>query len=162
MRTQPMCHIVLDSSATERHHGHVETLDSTILPPAFEGRHSSEIRVLSPGEVRKMRGFERKVWRACLVPPLVVLAWGCGAIFLAVIPLIGWLVLVFVTIGCYLACKEPIIEVMNIWSLSKSGTIRQAKCPNCGLLINFWKDALDCPTCKHRLIQHGNRLYEVA
>jgi hypothetical protein len=45
---------------------------------------------------------------------------------------------------------------------SYSGSVRQAACPSCSRLVNFWvSTGFACPYCLQALLQHNGRLYEV-
>ncbi len=45
---------------------------------------------------------------------------------------------------------------------SSSGNIKQAQCPGCEKLVNFWvPTAFACPYCHHTLMEYENRLYDI-
>jgi hypothetical protein len=161
MSTQPISHIVLDSSATQSHHGCVNLIPVVNMPQAFIGQKSSEIVVLSPLQVRRYRGFSRKLRSAIAAPLVALVSWIGLSLLMAFVPILGWIGSLLVLCGCYAAASQKIKEAMAVWRESKSGRVRQALCPHCGIVIVFWADALNCPSCKHRLMQYAHRLFNI-
>ena len=114
------------------------------LAHAFLNRPSRETNRAAPGEVRRIRKF-----------------W--SSVFFTVLFFPGWIGLALAPLGLLLAAVPAYFswKVFSIFVESYLGNVRQAQCPNCERLVNFWvSTGFPCPYCGHLLMQNGNRLYD--
>jgi hypothetical protein len=125
----------------------VATMALLQMPNAFVDRPSSPASLLTPFEVRAMRHSGRQMF-GCVIN-LALMCLGVIAFFpIAVI---------FAAIALYFGQKW-----IRICRLAESGTVRKVECPNCGTTVTYWIGAFDCPRCRHRLMQRGDRIYDVS
>ena len=116
------------------------------MPRVFVDRRSSPASPLAPFEVRVVRHSGRQMF-GCVFS-LALMCFGVIAFFPIAV--------VFAATALYFGQKW-----IRICRLAESGTVRQVECPNCGATVTYWVEAFDCPGCRHRLMQRGDRIYGV-
>ena len=129
-------------------------MPQTQLPPACIGRTSSRVFYLSPAEVRSYRHFGRKTITVLIVLPVALFISALSVTLFGIVGLIG----------SGIAGAVGISFCESWWKIlkeSKARTLRQATCPACNTRWNFWESAFDCPSCQHRLLQHGDMLFDI-
>jgi hypothetical protein len=122
------------------------------LPTAFEGRASTQLSTLTVDQARRYLKVQIKAFYAALA---VV-----GVVVCAFLSFIAWplfLIALLFSWFCY--------SVIGAWweahKKSQAEIIKRGPCPHCGTSLYIWAKALNCPVCTRRLIDGGNRLYDM-
>ncbi len=128
-------------------------VQNSALPEAYVGRKFSKISDLTVRQARAYLGVEAKGAKAVLA--ILLLCFTPFTFFF------GWLFLIFGIFGA-VACTSVVGRWWKDYQRAKSGTIKRGPCPFCGTDLYLWAKGLDCPVCKHRLIEYQNHLYDMS
>ena len=122
------------------------------LAPAFDEKPSSQIVVLTAHQARAHLKLRKKF--GSIFSRLAM------ALFFGVLGLLFPLVWVL-AVGLLLGSMFSMFGCMETVSEAASGKWKQTTCPNCKQLLNFHGLAFNCPFCTHRLMQNGQRAFDL-